>query len=333
MKFLFNLTAIALIFAAVVFNSCDDDDPVPPVVFSIEALAYNDVTKDFQSTTATLTVMSGSETLYSGELLAESNTIEIPAGFSTYTLSVTKTGYVPYSNDFTEEELIDPLEVRLLMSLTDGLMAWYPFNDNAQDASGNGLHGTFSTTAPTATVDKNGDSNKAYQFNGTTYITIPAATLKLNVYTYSVWANANPLPIVGETGNVFSIGDEATTKHQSINISNKYATAEATGWCVGGWNDGATQNSGVTSGNLPVPNQWYHIVMVRSASHVTMYLNNQLVGSSATDGFPPLYGSTNIANIGIRCNFQQAFSGKIDEFRIYNRVLTTEEIGNLYYKY
>ncbi|MBI4688657.1 MAG: hypothetical protein HY754_00055 [Nitrospirae bacterium] len=49
-------------------------------------------------------------------------------------------------------------------SLTDGLVAYYPFNRNANDESGNGYNGTVS--GATLTSDRNGNANSAYRFDG-----------------------------------------------------------------------------------------------------------------------------------------------------------------------
>src|SRR3990167_996949 len=46
-----------------------------------------------------------------------------------------------------------------------GLVAYYPFNGNTNDESGNGNNGTL--YGPTLTTDRFGNPNKAYSFNGT----------------------------------------------------------------------------------------------------------------------------------------------------------------------
>ncbi len=45
---------------------------------------------------------------------------------------------------------------------SDGLVAYYPFNGNANDASGSGNNGTVS--GATLTANKDGDADKAYEF-------------------------------------------------------------------------------------------------------------------------------------------------------------------------
>lgn len=48
---------------------------------------------------------------------------------------------------------------------TNGLVGYWPFNGNADDASGNGNNGTVN--GATLSTDKNGNVNAAYSFNGT----------------------------------------------------------------------------------------------------------------------------------------------------------------------
>ncbi|MEI6260974.1 MAG: hypothetical protein WCR46_13855 [Deltaproteobacteria bacterium] len=48
--------------------------------------------------------------------------------------------------------------------LSDGLVACYPFNGNANDESGNGHHGTVIGGA-VLTTDRFGNANSAYSFD------------------------------------------------------------------------------------------------------------------------------------------------------------------------
>ena len=61
-------------------------------------------------------------------------------------------------------------------SLTDGLVAYYPFDGNANDASGNGNHGVVHGATPT--TDRFGNANSAYGFNGDDcgYVEVPNST-------------------------------------------------------------------------------------------------------------------------------------------------------------
>ena len=78
----------------------------------------------------------------------------------------------------------------LLAGLNDGLVAYYPFNGNANDASGNGNNGTV--CGAVLTTNRFGVPNSAYDFDGaTTYIRVPDSdSLELtNDFSLSVWVN------------------------------------------------------------------------------------------------------------------------------------------------
>src|SRR5579885_2166404 len=51
------------------------------------------------------------------------------------------------------------------INLTQGLVAYYPFNGNAKDASGNGHDGILHN-GPTLTTDRFGNQQSAYYFDG-----------------------------------------------------------------------------------------------------------------------------------------------------------------------
>jgi len=70
---------------------------------------------------------------------------------------------------------------------TNGLVAFYPFNGNANDESGNGKNGTVINAIPV--VDSFGSSNKAYGFNGNngTERYIYSNIGKYSTITFCVW--------------------------------------------------------------------------------------------------------------------------------------------------
>ena len=56
------------------------------------------------------------------------------------------------------------------VDLESGLLAYYPFNGNANDESGNGNNGTVNGAALAA--DRFGEAGKAYSFDGEDHIKI-----------------------------------------------------------------------------------------------------------------------------------------------------------------
>src|SRR5471030_785867 len=78
----------------------------------------------------------------------------------------------------------------LLADLNEGLVAYYPFNGDANDATGNGHDGTIIGTA--LTTNRFGTPNSAFYFPGNGgRISVPTSDSLnlLNGYTLSAWIN------------------------------------------------------------------------------------------------------------------------------------------------
>ena len=78
--------------------------------------------------------------------------------------------------------------------LQQGLVAWYPFDGNASDMSGNGNHGTVN--GATLGTDRHGFSGKAYSFDGVDdWIEVPSSS-QLSIQenlSVSLWVELNSL--------------------------------------------------------------------------------------------------------------------------------------------
>ena len=76
---------------------------------------------------------------------------------------------------------------------TDGLVAYYPFNGNANDASGNGNDGV--NTGAVLTIDRHGNSDSAFYFSGSSCSTRIDADVDmssvLSSMSVSMWVNRN----------------------------------------------------------------------------------------------------------------------------------------------
>lgn len=73
---------------------------------------------------------------------------------------------------------------------TAGLVSWYPFDGNANDATSNANHAIVH--GPNLTFDKNGNPNSAYNFDGNNdYMEVPhSPSLNLNAITIAFWARS-----------------------------------------------------------------------------------------------------------------------------------------------
>ena len=90
--------------------------------------------------------------------------------------------------------------------------------------------------------------------------------------------------------------------------------------------------SEVTSSALTV-GDWYHIVWTgNTASGVSLYINNSLVGNTTWDGTFLTYTNSNYKynRLGYQNQSVASLVGEIDQVRFFNRLITSAEVSTLY---
>lgn len=213
--------------------------------------------------------------------------------------------------------------------LNDSLVAYYPFNGNANDESGNGNHGTV--FGATLTYDRFGNPNSAYSFDGINdYIEAPADSLPTGERTISFWfyttsVASHPVP--------FAYGGSSCghTWFQSINQGMSENAYSLESHCE--------VNIFVCYYNQPPLNEWYHWVMTTSAEGTKMYINGELfcynnnfVTNTTVTGKDLAIGvCVNVAGYAPYTDSNVGhFYGALDDFRIYNKELSADEVRELY---
>ncbi len=220
------------------------------------------------------------------------------------------------------------------VNLKNGLVACYPFNANAIDATGNGNDGTVN--GATLTTDRFGKANSAYKFNGNSYISVSPDQLKNKSYTYATWVKLDAVPVEGESGTFLSIGGPGSGD-QVLSSTNNYSVLSSKGFNCGGYNSGNPVVSTNWTGVLPSVNKWYHVVVTRDNISIKLYVDGVLTGNNspntATNGTDPAYASPTYAVIGSRVGangFIQSMQGSLDDIYIYNRSISPEEVTALF---
>lgn len=197
-----------------------------------------------------------------------------------------------------------------------GLIGYYPFNGNANDASGNGNNGTVN--GATLAADRFGNPNAAYTFNGSSnYIQVP---IDINTSNYSqltllAWVkpsltNPNRTILSHDNGSF-----DRTLSIDSRGGGSGYSCFTSAGSSVLGY--------------FPViADKWVQVACTYNQSTTTakLYYNNETPKTGST-AFNTGWTYT---RIGSNPSYGEYFGGIIDDVRIYNRVLTDEEIFGLY---
>ncbi len=213
-------------------------------------------------------------------------------------------------------------------NLKKGLVAYYPFNGNANDESGNGNHGTV--TGATLVADRNGESAKAYSFDGNDFIEVKSSdSLNIKSRTVSGWFKLNEKPASVLTLIAKAHGCGTTELGVAINASQLWASFEDS------YNPG-NDDSDISTSKPVSTGEWVHFLHVwneQSFEH-KLWINGQKVSSKVVSGKKPAWNNSSVlgigATLGVCGRNQQFFKGLIDDIRIYNRDLTESEVAALY---
>jgi hypothetical protein len=216
--------------------------------------------------------------------------------------------------------------------LTNGLVAYYPLNGNANDATGNGNDGFAENTV--TTTNQVGQPNSALLFTGSSWVYIPySASMLTTNYSVSLVFNAQA-----------DFADFCLLR--SGNASNDGWRGYAIGG--GGPDFGFQDFSDVTdssSAALLTPNanwqenQWYNLIFTRNGTTAQLYVNGVLI-ASATNTPPYTPAQSSPIYIGSDCPDPAPsdptvppwyfFTGIIYDARFYNRGLSASEAHQLY---
>jgi hypothetical protein len=208
------------------------------------------------------------------------------------------------------------------VDITTGLVAFYPFNGNANDESGNGNNGTV--YGATLATDRFGKGNSAYNFDGNSqYISVVSNNLPKNDRTISAWINIPNSTYIGMLMGYGGDGNCGTSYFIGINHRGTNQLM-VSGHCA---------NNETQADYFPPSNQWVNVICISSTSGTKIFVNGILVGSS-TAFFTNTIGSNLFIGSSIDFSGTNPYEdsnglrwlGKIDDFRIYNRALTESEI-------
>ena len=203
--------------------------------------------------------------------------------------------------------------------LKEGLVAYYPFNGNAKDESGNGNDGEV--FGPVLVSDRNQRVESAYNFDGINdYIDVGNIIKKLDDVTFSVWF----------------LQSEISSPLQMCLVMKRRAPT--------GGGVALSSSKGVVSGgkvNFGVRNplrtddeKWHHAVYSLGRKKMEIFIDGvsvDVLGVETGEAFSN-------ENIWIGRAFthdvdtggNRAFKGFIDDVRIYNRALSADEVKALY---
>jgi hypothetical protein len=211
--------------------------------------------------------------------------------------------------------------------MNGGPVAYWPFNGNANDESGNGNNGIVIDA--TLTTDRFENPLSAYSFNGVNSRIVLSSLfhyspINLTLHAWVKYDNDAPerkMIIAKLTG-----GD--TSGNLALEIRGCFIAMQ---FNLGDGFDGWHQAVGTT----PLASDcWYHVAATYDGSRIKVFLNGVLDGSTAysqgmgAGSIPWMIGVHPSSDGGFYGGF--SFKGTIDDVGIYDYALSDEEIHLLY---
>lgn len=201
----------------------------------------------------------------------------------------------------------------------NGLVAYYPFNGNSNDESGNGYN--CDNYNAVLCEDRFGNTDKAYYFDGySSYLECNNFQNVIKYLTYSAWIK---IEAGGDASyNIGGYGYVSYTFYSAWDIgyhnpSSQFAVYDVVNQTMGSY--------------YSLDNSWHHVVVVYDNSTRSIYIDGNYLSSENITTFTQNYsGLTFRVGKQVSSSQQQNFKGCIDDIRLYDRALSDEDILKLY---
>lgn len=211
----------------------------------------------------------------------------------------------------------------------DGLVAYYPMDGSAEDATLNANHGAVNGAQPTK--DRFGNEKGAYEFDGDDYIVFASSAQNTftGPFSVSAWVSVASF----ETGQaieqhpiVSKISQDGWTGGYEVianaGQANNYFSAAST---IGG------QNTWTSSSATAELDRWHHVVAVYDGAGLNIYQDGTLTSITPEARSGATSSSSLELVVGRRSGGGDYwFRGKVDDVRLYSRSLTMQEVEKLH---
>ena len=213
--------------------------------------------------------------------------------------------------------------------LTNGLVAYYPLNGNANDASGNGYNATSFNVA--WGTNRFGFVSSSGQFDGiSSFAMLPSTLVNLmsgtNPMSISTWVTAPPSVTNGLNNAIIEIG--GSTSHEGTGMFGMAEQSGHYGVPPGMFFYSEFGSTYDVYSDTPIcDNSWHQCVALFDGTNLSLYVDGVFKSTRAI-----VSNRLNTrGTIGIRVDLAgEYWNGGISDIRIYNRALLSNEVQNLY---
>ena len=205
-----------------------------------------------------------------------------------------------------------------------GLVAYYPFDGNALDSSVFGYHGVELNTSFVG--DRYNSNTKSCFFGGSnSKVSIPSLLdLSGGSFSISFWSLRNS----PEASSAKMIFDQGTLDQSHRRISLIFRPSTDNFWPKSSLGFSFWASELHSPANTSILSSWenWHVVYNKTAATRTIYKNGVQMATMASGVSTTSTGAT----IGNSNTENLSFGGCMDDFRIYNRSLSSTEVSKLY---
>ncbi len=217
------------------------------------------------------------------------------------------------------------------INLSRGLVAWYQFEGNANDSSGNGNDGVEhgGVTYVDGVIGKAKKFINSLSYSSPSsehdYISIPNS-IDSNKFSISLWVKFNKLSYK-DSEALFSYGQDGQTTNKEffaiwIDKDSKIYVSEYD-----------SNGKYISLEGIKIGTEIYHNIQITNSNNkLTLYIDSNLIDQN--NSLRIKFNQTNYLLIGSHewWNYSKStrFNGFIDDLRIYNRILNENEIKALY---
>ena len=219
--------------------------------------------------------------------------------------------------------------VRQPAAVTNGLVGWYPLDGNVNDLSGNGNQGTLTNFTFDGTTNGwvGGKFGSSLLFNGSnTFASIPSSSKlsALSAFTVTFWEKTPPQT---SNNNMFAAKWDNPDAKSTFQIM--YSSTAGGSGMIYRIGDGTTTYQYGPGSGVAVDNRWHNIAMTYSGTQLVTYIDGKVELNQAIT--VALFNSPNDPiTFGCRTLDPHCLKTNLDDIRIFNRPLSSLEVGQLY---
>lgn len=205
-------------------------------------------------------------------------------------------------------------------------VSWWPAEDSADDQGTAGNHGIMVGTV--GFVD--GPVGRAFYFDGSSYIEAPSSGMPTGdeARTIALWVRMDNA--VSEEAFFAGYGKFGTGAGAFVLGANRAdSSPSGMGVFFSQWLYGIGCSACPETFDMEL-GVWYHLAVTSSTDRTTLYINGAPVKSRFLEVSTPAKTSFYIGSLRGELGTTRRLKGAIDEVLVYNRVLSAEEIQQLF---